>query len=159
MKKIQKILPLALLGFAPMTGELVANENKLGVGTRLSFCADSIPITELALIMDGECVSHARKMCEYAFDLARNEYCLVEVTNWMRRDADIRWQRIPDERKLGFEGPPTAKDIFESETGLGPVLPLPDCRKIDVGDISQEAICSYTDALAGWRAARIIERS
>ncbi|MDA7963084.1 hypothetical protein [Ruegeria sp.] len=159
MKAIVKILLLTVLGFVQMSGALAANEDKLSVTTLLQFCSNSIPNTELASIMDGECASHARKMCEYAFDLEKNEYCLVEVTNWMRRDADIRWQRIPDERKLGFEALPTAKEIFESKIGLGPILPLPDCKKIDVEDISEAAVCSYTDALAGWRAARIVERA
>ncbi len=158
MKAIVKIFLLAMLGFTQMSSVLAAKEGKLSVGTLLQFCSDSIPNTELAIVMDGECVSHVRKMCEYAYDLEKNEYCLVEVTAWMRLDAEIRWQRLPDEQKLGFESPPTAKEMSESEIGLGPSLPLPDCREIDVGDISEEAVCSYADALTGWRASRIIER-
>lgn len=158
MKAIVKILLLAMLGFAQTSNVLAAKEDKLSVGTLLQFCSDSIPNTELAIIMDGECVNHVRNMCEYAYDLEKNEYCLGEVTAWMRLDAEIRWQRLPDEQKLGFENPPTAKEMSESEIALGPSLPLPDCREIDVGDISEEAVCSYADALAGWRASRIIER-
>ncbi|WP_300067912.1 hypothetical protein [uncultured Ruegeria sp.] len=159
MKAIVKTLLLAVVGFAQMSGVLAAKEVKLSAGSLLQFCSDNIPNTELAIIMDGECVSHARKMCEYAYDLAKNEYCLVEVTAWMRRDADIRWQRLPKGQKLGFESLPTAKELFESEIGLGLVLPLPDCSKIDVEGVSEETVCSYTDALAGWRTSRIIERS
>lgn len=132
----------------------------------LQACTDLVPNVDYALPMDSECISQSHRMCELADPSAEAERCISVVSKWMRDETISKWSQIPEENRLGYEDPLAAKELkndAERVFGNGVLAEfapaIPDCEAVQVEGVSEQVVCSYADALAGWLTLRILQRA
>ncbi|WP_217353804.1 hypothetical protein [Ruegeria arenilitoris] len=122
-------------------------------------CSDLVPNVPLAIPMDAQCISQGLKMCELALLNAGTEKCLEEVTAWMREETDSNWHLVPEDIRLDHDKPPTAAEMASDGTMAVIGGSLPNCETMQIEGATQQQICEYLDALAGWQTLRILQRS
>ncbi|WP_170381689.1 hypothetical protein [Ruegeria atlantica] len=132
----------------------------------LRACTDLVPDVDYALPMDVECISQSLRMCELADPSAEAERCVLVVSKWMRNETISEWSQIPEKNRFGHEDPPTAQEltrdakrIFDNELLAQFAPAIPDCEDVQVQGVSEQVVCGYADAMAGWLTLRMLQRA
>ncbi|WP_170769260.1 hypothetical protein [Ruegeria lacuscaerulensis] len=133
--------------------------SKFEAGAFLTACTELVPDVPLAIPMDAQCISQGRKMCELAAFDAPPETCLLEVTRWMQNEVALKWSLIPDDIRLDHAEPPTAEEMVNDGMLASLSSMMPSCETVQIDGVSKGALCEYTNALAGWHALRVLQRS
>ncbi len=160
------ILATALGAVSLATHTEAANPDRFDTVAFLRACTDLVPNVDYALPMDVECIGQSHRMCELADPNAEAERCVLMVSKWMRNETIAEWSQIPEKNRLGYEDPPVAQDlikdakrIFDDEI-LAPFAPaIASCEDFQIEGVSEQVACGYADALAGWLALRILQRT
>ena len=133
--------------------------SKFETGAFLTACTEFVPNVPLAIPMDAQCISQGRKMCELAAFEAPPETCLLEVTHWMQNEVLSKWSLIPEGIRGDQAEPPTAEEMVNDAMLASLSSMMPNCDTVQINGVSKQALCDYTDALAGWHALRVLQRS
>jgi len=132
----------------------------------LQACSDLVPNVEYALPMDVECIGQGHRMCELADPSAEAEKCVSVVSSWMRDETISKWPQIPEKNRLGYEDPPAAQEIirdakrkFDNDLLAQFAPAFPECEDAQIEGVSEQVVCGYADAMAGWLTLRILQRA
>ncbi|WP_037307891.1 hypothetical protein [Ruegeria halocynthiae] len=125
----------------------------------LQVCTDLVPNVPFAIPMDAECITQGTKMCDLATMNSELETCLGEVTEWMSEQIATNWSKLPEDLRQGREKPPTAKELANGTGIVVNAKKLDNCETAQIDGVSTEKACAYSDALAGWHALRVVQRS
>ncbi|WP_424833129.1 hypothetical protein [Ruegeria sp.] len=152
------IVGLSVVFGTQLAAETVENP-KFETASFLTTCTEFVPNVPLAIPMDAQCISQGRKMCELAAFNAPPESCLLEVINWMQNEVGSKWSLIPEDIRLDHSEPPTAEEMANSAMLASLSSMMPNCETVQIDGVSKQAVCDYSDALAGWHTLRILQRS
>ena len=158
IRKTCWVFVLSTVFSAPLQAETIESR-KFETEAFLEACTDLVPNVPLAIPMDAQCISQGRKMCDLATLNSDSETCIAEVTAWMRDEAASKWSLIPQNIRLDRAKPPTAEEMTNDGMMASIGGMMPNCETIQVDGVSKQLVCEYSDALAGWHALRVLQRS
>ncbi len=160
------VLATALSAVGVATRSEAASPDSFDTVAFLQACSDLVPNVDYALPKDVECISQSHRMCELADPSAEAEKCVSVVSKWMRNETISEWSQIPEKLRLGYGHPPAAQELardamryFDNELLAQFAPAIPDCEDVQVQGVSEQVVCGYADAMAGWLALRELQRT
>ena len=136
------------------------NSKPFNAASYLAACSGFVSEgASLGVAGDAICVQSARQLCA-AYGTS-DVVCVTLAARWMSGEARKIWPTLSDEMRQGQAAPFDARRVHDLGMSLGSIgakSDYVDCRKNHVVGIPTEVNCAYQDALAGWVAARTLQR-
>ena len=134
-------------------------EKNSPMGEFIQACSAFIQPGQTEVLLETQCLSNAVSFCKIATGEIEGDACTLSQIEWLEETVSQNWKKLPTDMRRGWPEPPTSAELTEKANTFFSGVNVPPLPELNCADARQELLCRYSDALSGWLALRILERS